>query len=81
LAPLNSQRLDQLIPALRDSLSTTIVVVSHELASIFAIADDAIFLDTKRHMAVAHGDPRKLRESSDGTKVRAFISQEAVDPA
>ncbi len=78
---MNSQRLDQLILALRDSLTTTIVVVSHELASIFAIADDAIVLDAKRHMAVAHGDPHKLRESSDGPKVRAFLSQEAVEPA
>lgn len=81
LDPLNSKRLDQLILALRDSLSTTIVVVSHELASIFSIADDSIFLDAERRMVIAHGDPCKLRETSDDPKVRAFLRREAVGPA
>lgn len=73
LDPLSSKRLDDLILELRDSLSATVVIVTHELASIFAIADNSIFLDGERHTAAASGDPRELRESSDDPKVRAFL--------
>lgn len=81
LDPLSANRLDQLILALRDSLSATVVVVTHELASIFAIADDSIFLDGERRTAVAHGDPRDLREASDDPKVRAFLRRGEVPAA
>lgn len=81
LDPLTSRRLDELILELRDGLGATFVVVSHELASIFAIADDALFLDTEQRTAIAQGDPRVLRDRSDVPKVRAFLQREEVAPA
>lgn len=80
LDPLSSQRLDRLILELRDSLSATVVVVTHELESIFAIADNAIFLDGERQRPAACGDPRLLREQSEDAKVRAFLRREEPQP-
>jgi phospholipid/cholesterol/gamma-HCH transport system ATP-binding protein len=73
LDPISSRRLDDLILELRDSLGSTIVVVTHELASIFVIADSSVFLDAQRRTQVALGDPRQLRETSDVPKVRTFL--------
>ena len=64
LDPVSSRLLDDLILELRDSLGTTFVIVSHELASIFAIANNGIFLDAQTRTATAHGDPKKLVEDS-----------------
>ncbi len=75
LDPLSSRRLDELILELRDSLGATVVVVSHELASIFTIADDSVFLDAERRTAVAHGDPRRLRHQCADAKVREFLAR------
>ncbi len=75
LDPLSSRRLDDLILELRDSLGATVVVVTHELASIFAIADDAIFLDGESHTATARGDPRWLLTHSPVAKVRDFLAR------
>jgi phospholipid/cholesterol/gamma-HCH transport system ATP-binding protein len=75
LDPLSARHLDDLVLELRDSLGATFVVVTHELPSIFAIADDAIFLDGERHRLVAHGDPRKLAETTTDPKVRAFLQR------
>src|ERR1700754_3589877 len=60
LDPISSRNLDQLILELRDSLGATIVVVTHELASIFMIADDAIFLDADTKTMRVQGNPREL---------------------
>ena len=80
LDPLTSRRLDDLILRLRDSLGTTIVVVSHELPSIFTIADTSIFLDAETKQMIAHGDPRELvKEGRSDPKVRAFLLR--GDPA
>lgn len=73
LDPLSSRRLDELIVALRDSLGATIVIVSHELASIFAIGDDCVFLDTATKTQIATGDPRELRDHAENETVRAFL--------
>jgi len=73
LDPLSSRRLDDLILELRDSLKTTIVVVTHELASIFAIADNAVFLDAERKTMIALGDPKDLIDNCDDEKVRTFL--------
>ena len=62
LDPISSRLLDDLILELRDSLGATIAVVTHELASIFAIGDNSIFLDTESKTMIAQGDPRKLRD-------------------
>lgn len=80
LDPLSSRRLDDLILELRDSLNTTIVVVTHELASIFAIADSAVFLDAERKTMVALGDPKDLINNCDDEKVRTFLGRGRVEP-
>ena len=77
LDPVSSRLLDDLILELRDSLGATVVVVSHELASIFAIADDSVFLDAESHTMVARGSPKMLRDTSDDPRVRAFLHREA----
>ncbi len=75
LDPLSSRRLDDLILGLRDSLGTTIVIVTHELASIFAIANQAIFLDTATRTQGATGNPAELRDHSENPAVRLFLSR------
>ncbi len=82
LDPLSARLLDELILQLRDSLGTTLVVVSHELASIFAIGDTAVFLDAEAKTQLAVGDPRVLRDSSPDPRVRRFLRRgEADGPA
>ncbi len=78
LDPVSSHRLDELIVQLRDSLGATIVIVSHELASIFDIADRAIFLDTSTRTQAAIGAPKDLI-NSDNKDVRVFLNR-GVDP-
>ena len=73
LDPLSSRRLDDLILRLRDSLGSTVVIVTHELASIFAIANNSIFLDTATRTQGATGDPKELRDHSDNPAVRTFL--------
>ena len=75
LDPISSRRLDELILALRDSLGSTVVIVTHELPSIFSIGDDAVFLDTERRTQVARGNPRELLESCRDPKVRQFLTR------
>jgi phospholipid/cholesterol/gamma-HCH transport system ATP-binding protein len=77
LDPLSSRRLDELILRLRDSLGSTFVIVTHELASIFAIANNSIFLDTDTRQQGATGDPKKLRDHSDNEAVRIFLNRGA----
>jgi phospholipid/cholesterol/gamma-HCH transport system ATP-binding protein len=75
LDPITSRLLDDLIKELRDSLGTTIVVVTHELASIFAIGDDSVFLDPESKTAIAHGAPKDLLEHSTDPRVRRFLTR------
>jgi phospholipid/cholesterol/gamma-HCH transport system ATP-binding protein len=75
LDPLASRRLDDLILELRDSLGTTVVLVTHELPSIFELGDAAVFLDAERKTMIATGSPRELRESCPDPKVRAFLNR------
>jgi phospholipid/cholesterol/gamma-HCH transport system ATP-binding protein len=75
LDPLSSRRLDDLILELRDSLGATVVIVSHELASIFAIADNSVFLDAESRTAIDGGDPKELRDHSPHAGVRDFLSR------
>ena len=75
LDPISSRNLDDLILELRDGLGATIVVVTHELASIFTIADDSIFLDADSRTMRAHGNPKELLEHSPDTKLRAFLTR------
>ncbi len=80
LDPISAGRMDELIMQLRDSLGATIVIVTHELASIFAIGDEAIFLDNKLKTITAEGDPRELRDHSDDEAVRRFLNRQAKLP-
>jgi phospholipid/cholesterol/gamma-HCH transport system ATP-binding protein len=73
LDPLASATLDALILELRDTLDATVVVVSHELDSIFSTADRIIMLDKERKTIVASGDPRALSESAEDPWVRNFL--------
>lgn len=73
LDPLSSRRLDDLILRLRDSLGSTVVIVTHELASIFSIANNSIFLDTATRTQGATGNPSTLRDNSDNPAVRLFL--------
>ena len=73
LDPITSAELDQLIRRLSSSLGMTMVVVTHELPSIFAIADRVIMLDKETRSIIAEGDPRVLRDSSDHPWVRRFL--------
>jgi phospholipid/cholesterol/gamma-HCH transport system ATP-binding protein len=75
LDPVSSRRLDELILELRDSLGATVVVVTHELASIFAIADDAIFLDAKARTMLAQGPPRRLLKECEHPSVIEFLTR------
>ncbi len=75
LDPIISRNLDQLILELRDSLGATVVVVTHELASIFTIADDSIFLDADSRTMRAQGNPKELLEHSTDAKLRAFLTR------
>lgn len=77
LDPITSARLDDLILTLRDGLGATIVIVSHELPSLFAIADDGIFLDAKTHTPIACGAPRDLRDHCTIPEVMAFMNRQA----
>jgi phospholipid/cholesterol/gamma-HCH transport system ATP-binding protein len=80
LDPISSRLLDDLIIELRDSLGATIVVVTHELASIFTIGSNSIFLDVQSRTAIAHGDPRELRDHSDQPAVRQFLTRGSDAP-
>ena len=79
LDPISSRLLDDLILELRDSLGATIAVVTHELASIFAIGNNSVFLDADTKTMIAQGDPRKLRDECPDPKVRNFLLRGALD--
>jgi phospholipid/cholesterol/gamma-HCH transport system ATP-binding protein len=68
--------LDELIRQLRDGFGVTVVMVSHELPSLFAICDDGIFLDAESHTAIAHGAPAALRDTCSAPIVHAFMNGE-----
>jgi phospholipid/cholesterol/gamma-HCH transport system ATP-binding protein len=75
LDPISSRRLDDLILELRDSLSATIIVVTHELASIFTIGNNSVVLDPVTKTQIATGDPKWLRDHSDNPAVREFLNR------
>lgn len=75
LDPISAKLLDDLILELRDSLGTTAVIVTHELASIFSIADNSVFLDADSKTQLATGNPAELRDHSDNYVVRNFLQR------
>jgi phospholipid/cholesterol/gamma-HCH transport system ATP-binding protein len=76
LDPVTARQLDHLIREIRDSLGTTMVIVSHELTSIFALADRVILLDRDAHGIIAEGAPRALADRSDDPRVQEFLARE-----
>ncbi len=75
LDPISSRLLDDLILELRASLGATVVVVTHELASIFAIGTSSVFLDAESKTMLTTGDPKVLREESSHPTVRRFLTR------
>ena len=78
LDPVTSAELDQLILRLQRSLGVTFVVVTHELPSIFTIADRVIMIDRQTRSIVAEGPPKELRDHSDNPIVRAFFNRQPL---
>ncbi len=75
LDPVNSRMLDDLILQLRETLGATIVIVSHELASIFAVGDRAAFLDGESKSVLAVGSPKDLLAGSKDPRVVRFLTR------
>ena len=75
LDPISSRRLDDLIMQLRDNLGATVVMVTHELASIFAIANNSVFLDAEARTMIARGNPKRLRDESTHPKLHEFLTR------
>ena len=81
LDPITARNLDQLILELRDSLGATVVVVTHELASIFMIAEDGIFLDADTKTIRARGNPKELLQNTTDAKLRTFLTRGETKPS
>ncbi len=75
LDPINSKRLDELLLELRDNFGATIVVVTHELDSIFSIANNSIFIEPKVKSIIGRGNPKKLLETTDNPKIIEFLTR------
>ncbi len=75
LDPISSKRLDDLILSLRDLFNTTVVVVTHELDSIFAIADQAVMLSPQTKSMIAKGNPHDLINNSTDDRVTEFLGR------
>ena len=75
LDPVTSSLLDELIVELRDSLGATIILVTHELPSIFSVADNCVYLDADTHTMIAGGDPKRLKTDCEDPKVHAFLTR------
>ena len=77
LDPVTSAELDQLVLSLARSLKITFIVVTHELPSIFTIADRVIMLDKQEKGIIAIGSPQELRDHSDDPRVHQFFFRQA----
>ncbi len=81
LDPISSKKLDNLVLDIRKRTGCAVVFVSHELPSLFAIADDGIFLDADSKTPIGHGSPSALRDATTHPTVRAFLAREEPPPA
>ena len=79
LDPITSAELDLLIKSIRAGIGTTMVIVTHELQSIFNVADRIIMLDKGAKGIIAEGDPRWLKENSTDPRVRAFFNRSVLE--
>jgi phospholipid/cholesterol/gamma-HCH transport system ATP-binding protein len=78
LDPISSRLLDELIVQLKDSIGATVVMVTHELPSIFAIATNSVYLDNTSRTMIAYGNPADLRDHSEEAVVRQFLTRSAA---
>jgi phospholipid/cholesterol/gamma-HCH transport system ATP-binding protein len=79
LDPITSAELDSLIKSIRAGIGTTMVIVTHELQSIFNIADRIIMLDKEAKGIIAEGDPRWLKDNSTDPRVKAFFNRSMLE--
>ncbi len=77
LDPINARKLDDLILELRDGLGATLVVITHELANIFAVGNNSVFLDVESKTMIATGDPKVLLANSKDLRVIQFLTRGA----
>jgi len=75
LDPISASLLDELILQLKENLGMTVIVVTHELESIFAIGNNGIFLDNVTRTLLARGDPRSLRQEPSHPEVMRFLNR------
>jgi len=78
LDPVTSAELDMLIKNLNKGIGTTMVIVTHELESIFNVAHRKIMLDKSKKGIIAEGDPRELKEHSENTRVSNFFNRKTA---
>ena len=76
LDPITAANLDRTILSLRENLQVSFIVVTHELQSIFAIADRAIMVDARSRSVIAQGAPASLRDNSEDARVRQFFNRQ-----
>jgi phospholipid/cholesterol/gamma-HCH transport system ATP-binding protein len=79
LDPISSRRLDDLILQLKDSTGATVVMVTHELPSIYAISNNAIYLDAETKQMIESGNPAWMRDHSEHAIVRQFLNRAASE--
>ena len=79
LDPITSRNLDETILHINESLATTVVIVSHELASLFTLANRAIFLDAASQKQLEIGDPRQMKDHSPHSGIRRFLNRESSE--
>ncbi len=79
LDPVTSQRLDETILKIRDSLGTTVVIITHELSSLYAVADRALFLDAEEKTMTALGPPLELLKNPPNERVEAFLTRNGTE--
>ena len=77
LDPISSRLLDELIVQLQESIGATVVMVTHELPSIFGIATNSVYLDANTRTMIAYGNPAQLRDHSEQPVVRQFLARES----
>lgn len=81
LDPISSRLLDDLIVEMQESLGATVVMVTHELPSIFDIATNSVYLDANTRTMIGYGNPAQLRDHSDQTVVRQFLARGIAAPS
>ncbi len=75
LDPVSSKHLDDLIVEIRDSLGSTVIIVTHELASIFSIGTNSVFLDSESKTMLATGHPKRLLKQTNNEKILSFLTR------